>query len=512
MRPKLLYSKAGLTEKQLEIREIAEKDLKAFVSLVAPSRVLGHCHHDMLDFLMEDWERQLVLWPRAHQKSAMIAFWTAWHIIKHPDTTVLYVSDNSSLAEAQLGFVKQILDGDIVKKYWPGLLKDDEGKRQMWRNNSIAVDHWKRQENLVRDPTIRAAGIGTGLTGFHFDVAVLDDIVVYDNSATPEERNKCETWYSLLSSIINPGGIMKGVGTRYHPKDLYQKLIDMEREIYNEQGEMISKEKVWKVSQRVVEIDGEFLWPRTRRAADGEWFGFNKTELSKKKNDYINKLQFYAQYYNNPNDPEGAIVTNFQYYEPELLRSDRGVWSLGSRRLNVYASIDFASTVTKRSDYTCIVVVGVDADNNIYVLDIDRFKTDKISVMTDHLIRLYTKWNWLKLRAEATAAQNLVVNQIKEANRKVGIFYSIESFKPSTDKETRMRSILEPRYAAGCVYHYRGGNCQLLEEELVAQRPPHDDIKDALSSVMDIIAAPSKRQGIVSQPLVEYHSKFGGVC
>jgi len=49
----------------------------------------------------------------------------------------------------------------------------------------------------------------------------------------------------------------------------------------------------------------------------------------------------------------------------------------------VYAAMDFAYTVNNSSDYTVIMVVGVDEDNNYYVLDVDRFKTNKISVMYD---------------------------------------------------------------------------------------------------------------------------------
>lgn len=41
------------------------------------------------------------------------------------------------------------------------------------------------------------------------------------------------------------------------------------------------------------------------------------------------------------------------------------------------------------------------------------------------------------------------------------------------------------------MWHYRGGNCELLEEELVQQRPPHDDIKDALASAVEIATPPS---------------------
>lgn len=82
--PKKLYSDAGLTKEQIQIRELAMSDLKAFVRLIAPQVMLGHCHLDLLDFFNEKDEYQLVLWPRAHQKSRMIAFWVLWWLVKHP--------------------------------------------------------------------------------------------------------------------------------------------------------------------------------------------------------------------------------------------------------------------------------------------------------------------------------------------------------------------------------------------------------------------------------------------
>jgi phage terminase large subunit-like protein len=185
-------------------------------------------------------------------------------------------------------------------------------------------------------------------------------------------------------------------------------------------------------------------------------------------------------------------------------------WLPAQRKLNVFAAIDFASTVSKKADYTCIVVIGIDEGFNIFVLDILRFKTDKISVMQEELTKAFVKWRWIKLRGEATAAQNLVVQQIKEFNRRQGIFYTIEIFRPTAEKLMRIKTNLEPRYAAGAVYHYRGGNCEMLEQELQADRSLHDDIKDALASAVEIATPPTKFHGMKKVDNVIYNTRFGG--
>jgi hypothetical protein len=65
------------------------------------------------------------------------------------------------------------------------------------------------------------------------------------------------------------------------------------------------------------------------------------------------------------------------------------------------------------------------------------------------------------------------------------------------------------------MWHYAGGNCQLLEDELVLQNPPHDDIKDALSSAIDFAVAPLnmfKTQKDNTQHEFNFHNRFGGVA
>jgi hypothetical protein len=72
--------------------------------------------------------------------------------------------------------------------------------------------------------------------------------------------------------------------------------------------------------------------------------------------------------------------------------------------------------------------------------------------------------------------------------------------------------VLEPKYDNLQVWHYKGGNCQSLEEELVMVHPPHDDIKDALSNAISIAVIPKQRLGAFSiSKNVMSHSRFGGV-
>jgi hypothetical protein len=385
----------------------------------------------------------------------------------------------------------------------------------------ISLDHPKRKAESVRDPSIFTGGLTTSLTGLHCDIAVLDDVVVYENAYTQEGRDKVKSQYSLLSSIEGANAREWVVGTRYHPKDLYSELLSMEEDIYNSSGEIIAAEPIYETFERAVEDTGdgtgEFLWPRQVRH-DGKAFGFDIQILAKKRAQYLDKTQFRSQYYNDPNDPDNRPIDydKFQYFQKEHLTNTHGSWYYRDRKLNVFAAVDFAYSLRRKADYTAIVVIGVDFENNVYVLDIDRFRTDKISEYFSHILELLNRWDFKKLRAEVTAAQAAIVQELKDSYiRPHGLMLKIEEHKPtrhSGSKEERMAAVLEPRYDNLSIYHYKGGNCQLLEEELVSNNPPHDDIKDALASCIEIAVRPSSNMHKrTSNNNIVYSERFGGV-
>jgi len=506
-----------------DIREAAEQDLITFIRLVAPQRVLGSVHEELCRW----WNRedskthQLTLLPRDHGKSAMVAYRVAWMLTKDPTLRVLYISATSNLAQKQLSFIKSIFTSDIHRRYWPDHIHEDEGKREKWTMTEISLDHPARKQEAVRDPSIFTGGLTTSLTGLHCDIAVLDDVVVYENAYTQEGRDRVKSQYSLLSSIEGANAREWVVGTRYHPKDLYSELLSMEEDIYNKEGEIIGSEPIYETFERAVEDigdgTGEFLWPRQVRH-DGKSFGFDIQVLAKKRAQYLDKTQFRAQYYNDPNDPDNRPIDydKFQYFEKEHLTNTQGSWYYRGRKLNVFAAVDFAYSLRRKADYTAIVVIGVDFENNVYVLDIDRFRTDKISEYFRHILELLNRWDFKKLRAEVTAAQAAIVQELKESYIKPhGLMLKIEEHRPtkhSGSKEERMAAILEPRYDNLSIFHYKGGNCQLLEEELISNNPPHDDIKDALSCAIEIAVRPSNNMiNRRSNTNVIYSERFGGV-
>lgn len=493
-----------------------------FAKLVNPSRVYGDVHEEVIRWLTREEAslNQLVLLPRAHMKSHIVATYVAWLITRDPSVTILYVSATSTLAEKQLYAIKNILSSGVYQRYWPKMLHRDEGKREKWTQNEISVDHPTRKTEGVRDSTIFAAGLTTNITGLHCDVAILDDVVVPGNAYTTEGRTKVATQYSQLSSIENTDAREVVVGTRYSTEDLYGTLLEIEETFY-EGGEEITK-KVYEVFEKVVEDSptrdgsGEFLWPKQRRA-DGRYFGFDSKALAKKKAKYIDKAQFLCQYYNDTSNSGNADIKReyIQYYNREHVKSKDGTWYVGDNRVNLGACIDFAFSTSKLADFTAIVIVGMDKNRDTYVMDCTKFKTSSIRAIFEKLLDMHSKWGFSKLKAEVSVGQRMVVEELRQYMKSYGIYFRIEEYSPtknSGSKEERMDSVLIPRYESKSMWHYKGGSCHLLEEELLSSRPPHDDLKDALTNAMIGLKAPFGMQSrLRGDNVVAFNSRFGGV-
>ena len=297
-------------------------------------------------------------------------------------------------------------------------------------------------------------------------------------------------------------------------------MLEMTEDVYNEKGDKIGEDQIYEILERQVENvgdgSGEFLWPRQQRR-DGKWFGFDQRVLARKRGQYLDRLQFRAQYYNDPSDPDNQPLyyDQFQYFDKNHLKLMNGNWYYRNSKLNLVAAIDFAFSTRERADWTALVVIGVDSENNIYVLDIDRFKTDRISEYFDHILAMYNKWSFRKLRAEVSVAQAAIVRSLKENYfAPYGLAIKVDDVKPNRHegtKQERLEAILLPRYDNNQVFHYRSGNTQLLEEELVSSNPAHDDIKDALANAIDGAVKPVQRTNKeLGSNVLSFNTRFRG--
>lgn len=525
---KAAYKRLDLMPAQAkEIREKAKEDLYFFARLVNPGYIYGEVHREVFRWMQEYHlygqgegvsANKLIMLPRAHLKSHMVATWVSWIIVRHPEITIFYVSATAKLAETQLYAIQNILESSTFNRYFPEYINPQKGLREGWSSTEIIIDHPDRKKYAIRDATVITAGLTTNTTGWHADVICADDLVVPENAYTETGREEVSKKSSQFTSIRNPGGFTMACGTRYYPTDIYYTWANQKYDEYDDDGVKLDEVPVWEIKEYAVEVDDVYIWPRTIRE-DGKAFGFDRRVLARIKAEYEDRVQFYAQYYNNPNEAGSNRISreNFQYYNPRFLKREGGNWFYNNKRLNLTAAVDFAYRITKRSDYSAIVVVGMDSDGDVYILDIDRFKADKSLDHFDHVKEMASKWGVKKLIAEVTAAQSILVEDIKGYAKKAGLGLSVVEYRPSRvegTKEERIAATLEWRYENFSMWHFEGGWTNVLEEELVLARPPHDDIKDALTNAVSISIKPmsnglSKIKDFLSD--AQPRSRFGGI-
>jgi hypothetical protein len=113
-----------MPEEAKQLRETALKDLFFFAKLVNPGYVYGDVHAKIFKWIesyslygqgLEQSTNKLIMLPRGHLKSHMVATWAAWIITRHPEVTILYLSATAELAEKQLYAIQNILGGSTYQ-------------------------------------------------------------------------------------------------------------------------------------------------------------------------------------------------------------------------------------------------------------------------------------------------------------------------------------------------------------------------------------------------------------
>jgi phage terminase large subunit-like protein len=513
-------------------KEILETDLVAFAKYVNPHYCYGEVHEEVFSWLSDPRgsENQLLLMPRGHLKSHCIAVWCVWQITRDPTSTIVYLSAGEDLATIQVAAIKGMFTCQRYQAFWPEMLNKVEGKRDKWAAWGFNVDHPKRKEMGIRDLTIIVKTVKGNATGLHCSHLVLDDIVVPGNAYTEIGRREVKAAVSQFASIANPGALTKAVGTRYHPADIYSDFQNAvfkkwEKDFYGEgKGDFGEEEDLWSIKECIVETNrdmtGDYLWPRTINPYDKKPYGFNVETLAQIQAKYFSvgeQAQFYAQYYNDPNDPGSEKVDrdSFQYYSEKHLTFDDGSYYYSGKKLTVVAAMDVAWTVNKSSDYTAIGVIGTDEDNNTYVLALDRFKTQDFSVYYDHIAAQHHQWGFRKLHVESNAGGHLVAREIKKMLRQQGASLIIEG-KAATGnegrKEEKHNAVLIPRVKNGSLFFSKGGLTSVAIEEIVLERPPNDDLKDVLTLAITNAKPPARSSGTsqVRNKIQRARSRFGG--
>jgi predicted phage terminase large subunit-like protein len=184
----------------------------------APPAHVREIYGDSRRALSDDYPRapkKLVkIEPREHAKSeAGAVVVPTWAILQNPNRRVLLMSETEQQAKDKLREI-----ADHAERLAPRF------GRQITTNSTTEFQLEREASHDV--PTVRAAGFQTGVTGGHYDLLVFDDLVSYESQRTPGRREKA---WSMFQDYLNLGSEGESVflvlGTRKHPKDLYNHLL-----------------------------------------------------------------------------------------------------------------------------------------------------------------------------------------------------------------------------------------------------------------------------------------------
>lgn len=87
-----------------------------------------------------------------------------------------------------------------------------------------------------KEPSVRAASIEQALSGMHFDVLKLDDVVTNENSQTLSRLETVNKQISINQAMLHPYGFMDVIGTWYDEQDFYGIVIKQEETFAVEEG------------------------------------------------------------------------------------------------------------------------------------------------------------------------------------------------------------------------------------------------------------------------------------
>lgn len=338
------YDRLSPPAKRLYMQEFFKANFDAFVYMLG-YRDTGKFHIDQMKkiskarFITNNPTRRLWLWSRGFFKTSLLTeAHTLWLIVNNPDIRILIVSYTLEVAKKPLGAIRNHFTSNedfrfFFKEFCP--TASPEGKIEFGTTENMTVPNRTR---AMKEPTLMCAGVGTNITGLHFDYMKIDDLVNKDSVTNETQIQTSKDYYSLLRPIFDNPTIPREdvIGTIYHFNDLHSCLIKNQEfehsfiPVHDENGVFIFPERIDKKGYEGICLDPS-----------------------------MNTYDIQSQYLLNPIDPSQRKFKDewVKYYD----KLPDG--------LSEYLLCDPASAVKKKSDYTVMMRLGLDKDMNIYLLD-----------------------------------------------------------------------------------------------------------------------------------------------
>ena len=416
-------------------------------------RVRQKPHQELITWTNRSKKRtKLILMPRGSFKSSVITIGhTIQKIIQNPNIRVLVASETQNKSIKFVSEIRQHIEGNAKFR---ALYGDWSNRGLCWKSNEFIV---KPRTRVKKEPTVMAGSLEkSSLVGLHFDYIVIDDAVSQSTTNTEDAIQKTIDYYKLLLSVLDPGGEVVVIGTIWGAYSLYDWLRDPEGPEY----------KMVDYFHRAAEdSQGRLTMPEilSREFLDQQ----KLTQGS-----YI----YSCQYLNK------ADHTQFAFFKDEDLR----YYDDAPDGLIYFLSVDPAISLKARSDYSALVVVGVDYDSNWYILEAVEEKVEP-----SDLIRLIFELN-KKYPLQCLAMENFALEKVLRINlfaemEKRNEYIAVKTLATNTrvSKEARIRA-LQPIFEQKKI-HIKKSMRSLYRQIITFPHVKNDDLIDALKSMLQVV-------------------------
>lgn len=350
------------------LQDLIRSDLMAYSLAMNPKYIAAPHNRLISRAIMGAFEgkynRLMIFAPPRHGKSELVSKMApAYFMGRWPEKKVIAASHTAALAEGFGGHVRDlILDPLHVATF---------GRKSALNPKTTAKGDFK----TLAGGEYFAVGVGGTPIGKGGDFISIDDpFKSREEAESPTQRQKVKDWYtSSIYSRLEGQGIICLMHQRWHEDDLAGWLL---REHADENWQVIDLAAVCfdEINDPLGRVEGEALWPE--KYDEERLFKISRA---------IGPRDWLSMYQQQPRSQEGDEFKRsyMRYYE----RTPQEV----ARGMTIYIIVDAASSKKKGSDYTAMVVIGIGADGNKYLLDGVRDKL-KLSERAAKLMELHRKW------------------------------------------------------------------------------------------------------------------------
>lgn len=438
-------------------------------------------HHEIARNLLDpNVDRLLVAAPRSTAKSTQVCFFYPMHRIAFKPTSeqlfIMIISESQEQAINHINRIKWYLENSVEFRQMFGDYGPNTAKK--WTNDDI----------ILKDGTrIVARGTGQKIRGnIQVDtrpsLILVDDFESEHNAGTQEARAANRRWMTdaVVPSLDDNGKIVV-VGT----------VVSEDCFLY-----WCKTATTWKVLwYKIIQDDGTLLWPSK--------FPLDRIEKIKLGYEQLGQPNgFYQEYMNEAQSPaERAFKPEYmqQHHYDFVIKEGKHYLShsVGEKqeliRVNVYAGVDPASSLSNRADYFAIAVVAIDHNFNVYLVGKLHTRIDP-SLQAEKIIEFYLRYKPMRMKIETTGYQETLRSYTRKLMTEKKLYIpGLESgVKPRTSKSERLLS-LQPLFAKR-KFFFRPEDIEVQSEFLAFPKGKHDDMMDAIWDALDGAKAPHEEK------------------